>query len=270
MYLSDFHIHSNFSDGKMSIPALVDYFGQRNFGAIAITDHFCEQKTVIGKASSYLGVTLTSATFPIYQEILKSEAERAWEQYEMVLIPGVEITKNSISNHRSAHFLVLGNLNGVDPNKDISEMSDVARSNGALIIAAHPVSTQKIEKQTYHLWDRREELANKVDAWEVASGPYLFDCVKSSGLPMVANSDFHSPKNMTSWKTLLGCEKRIDSILESIKRQKLDFHFYREETKNVFHNLFLPYPLESQLDYPGLGNSVGSAALSFQMPFTAR
>ncbi|NBT59130.1 UDP-N-acetylglucosamine--LPS N-acetylglucosamine transferase, partial [bacterium] len=93
MYLADFHLHSNFSDGKLSIPALVDYFGSRGFGAIAITDHFCEQTSLIGKAASYLGVTLTQATFPLYRELLKSEKERAWEQFGMCLIPGVEITK---------------------------------------------------------------------------------------------------------------------------------------------------------------------------------
>jgi len=229
MFLADFHLHSNFSDGKLSIPALVDYFGQRGFGAIAITDHFCEQRTLIGKTSSYLGVTLTHATFPIYREILKSEAERAWDQYGMCVIPGAEITKNSISNHRSAHFLVLGTLEGIDPNQDISEMSQTVRERGGVIIAAHPVSTRKMEKQTYHLWDRRYELRDKVDAWEVASGPYWFQEVEASGLPLIANSDFHSFHNMTSWKTLLKCEKRPEPILDSIRKQKLEFSFYREE-----------------------------------------
>lgn len=254
----------------MSIPSLVDYFGKRKFGAIAITDHFCEQVSLIGKASSYLGVTLTQATFPIYREILKSEAERAWDQYQMVVIPGVEITKNSISNHRSAHFLILGNLDGIDPNKDISEMSDISRSNGALVIAAHPVSTQKIEKQTYHLWDRREELATKVDAWEVASGPYLFDCVKKSGLPMVANSDFHSPKNMTSWKTLLNCEKRQEVIIESIKKQKLDFHFYREEAQHGFYPSYLSDFVGTQLEHPLNWHSSGVSSLSLPMQSVSR
>lgn len=265
MFLTDFHLHSNFSDGKLSIPTLVDYFGKRNFGAIAITDHFCEQLSLIGKASSYLGVTLTQATFPIYREILKSEAERAWEQYQMILVPGVEVTKNSISNHRSAHFLILGNLDGIDPNKDISEMSDIARSNGALVIAAHPVSTQKLEKQTYHLWDRREELSTKVDAWEVASGPYLFDCVKRSGLPMIANSDFHSPKNMTSWKTLLKCERRQEAIFESIKKQKLDFHFYREESQHGVFPSYLSSPVDAQLGYPANWHASGVSSLSISM-----
>lgn len=254
MYLADFHLHSNFSDGKLSIPNLVDYFGNRGFGAIAITDHFCEQTSLIGKAASYLGVTLTSATFPLYRALLKSEQERAWEQYGMCLIPGVEITKNSVSNHRSAHFLILGNLDSIDPNEDISEISDRVRPHGSIVIAAHPVSTQKLEKQTFHLWDRRDELSSKVDAWEVASGPYLFDEVRYSGLPMIANSDFHSEKNMTSWKTVLTCEKKIEAILESIKKQKLDFKFYREEQKRESFLSSPPWHLGAQLGHYGVGN----------------
>lgn len=254
MYLCDFHLHSNFSDGKLSIPDLVDYFGKRGFGAIAITDHYCEQTSLIGRASSYLGVTLTAATFPLYQAILQSEKERAWEQYGMCLIPGVEITKNSISNHRSAHFLVLGTLEGIDANLDISEMSLRARSQGGIVIAAHPVSTQKFEKQTFHLWDRREELRSQVDAWEVASGPYLFSEVKNSGLPMIANSDFHSEKNMTSWKTLLKAEKHQEAILQAIKQQELEFYFYKEQSFSHVAHRSLSHALDFQLDFAGMGH----------------
>lgn len=106
MFLADFHIHSTFSDGKLAIPEIVDLYGSLGFGAIAITDHLCENATLIGKASAYLRCTLTEASFPLYRELLKTEAERAWDQYRMVVIPGVELTKNSVSNHRSVQILV--------------------------------------------------------------------------------------------------------------------------------------------------------------------
>ena len=184
MFLADFHIHSNFSDGTLSIPEIVDYFGSREFGAIAITDHLCENGSLLGKASAYLGCTLTDATFPLYKEILKSEAERAWDQYRMVLIPGVEFTKNSVSNHRSAHVLALGMTDFISANLEITKLIHEVHKQEGLAVAAHPVWTQKVEKQTFHLWSRREELATLFDAWEVASGPYLFEKVKDSGLPM--------------------------------------------------------------------------------------
>lgn len=43
--LADFHMHSNLSDGSLPIRQLVDLYGGMGFGAIAITDHLCEQKT---------------------------------------------------------------------------------------------------------------------------------------------------------------------------------------------------------------------------------
>lgn len=228
MFLADFHIHSNFSDGNLSIPEIVDYFGSREFGAIAITDHLCESETWLGKASSYLGCTLTPATFPLYREILRTEAERAWDQYRMVLIPGVEFTKNTVSNHRSAHVLALGITEYISPNLEITELIHEIHKHGGLAVAAHPVWTQRLEKQTFHLWSRKEELASLFDAWEVASGTVIFDKVKSSGLPMLANSDFHRVPHMTSWKTALQCEKMTEPILRAIKKQELQFHFYRE------------------------------------------
>lgn len=232
MFMADFHLHSSFSDGKLSIPELVDLFGQRGFGAIAITDHLCENRSVIGKAAAYLGRSLTPASFPLYREILRSEAERAYRKYRMIVIPGFELTKNSVSNHRSAHVLALGVDEFIEANEDVSALARKIRSAGGLSIAAHPVSTRKVEKQTYHLWDRRDELAPLFDAWEVASGPYLFSEVLASKLPKIASSDLHRPSQISSWKTVLHCEKTQEAILDAIRRQQVSFTFYQEDNLN--------------------------------------
>lgn len=233
MFLADFHIHSTFSDGKLTIPELVDLYGSLGFGAISITDHLCESGTIIGRAAFYIGNTLTRASFPLYSEILRSEAERAWDRYRMVVIPGFELTKNTVNNHRSAHLLGLGISEFVPADGDPIDLARAVRAQGAVAIAAHPVSTRKMEKQTYHLWNRRAELASELDAWEVASGPYLFDEVLKSGLPMIANSDLHARKQMRSWKTLLDCEKHPEAILEAIRKQRLSFTFFEwAEEKN--------------------------------------
>jgi predicted metal-dependent phosphoesterase TrpH len=234
MFLADFHMHSTFSDGQLSIPELVDLYGQRGFGAIAITDHLCERKTIIGKAAGVLNRTLTPASFPLYLEIIRSEAERAWRLYKMVLIPGYELTKNSVSNYRSAHMLGLGVSKFVEADGDVLNLARAIRAQGALAIAAHPVATRKVEKQTYHIWDRREELATELDAWEVASGPYLFDEVANSNLPKIASSDLHAPWQLTSWKTVLHCERRAEAVLEAIKKQEVSFHFYAEEPQHEY------------------------------------
>jgi predicted metal-dependent phosphoesterase TrpH len=242
MMLADFHVHSNFSDGKMTIPDVIDMYGKRGFGAIAITDHVGESRTVIGKAAGHLGLCLTQATFPLYLEILKSEAERAWDMYRMVVIPGVELSKNSISNHRSAHILALGINEFISADGDVADLARDIREAGCVSIAAHPVDSGKLEKQTYHLWNRREELAQAFDAWEVASGDRLFPEVLNSSLPKIASSDLHIARQMTSWKTVLECERHPEAVLDAIKKQEVGFRFYRDthhDTSNsIIHSDF--------------------------------
>ena len=228
MLLSDLHVHSTFSDGKLSIPDVVDFYGERGFDCIAITDHLSDT-AVIGKAARYLNMTLTEANFPLYMEIVRSEAERAWQKYRMVVIPGYELTKNSILNHRSAHILALGVDRFLSADADVKDLARSVRSTGALAVAAHPVHTRKMEKQTYHLWDRREELAQEFDAWEVASGPHLFPEVLASGLPMIATSDFHRPEQINAYKTLIEAERHPEAILEAIRQQRVSFRFYQED-----------------------------------------
>jgi predicted metal-dependent phosphoesterase TrpH len=228
MFLADFHLHTNQSDGKLSLSELIDLCGQRGFGAIAVTDHLCERKSVLGKAARYLGCSLTEETFQPHMEEIAEEADRAWRQYRMRVLPGFEITKNSVSNHRSAHVLALGISTYIDPNLEIPELCRAIRAAGGLAIAAHPVSTRRMEKQTYHLWDRRHELAQEFDVWEVASGPHLFPEVLHSGLPMIANSDLHLPGQISSWKTVLHCERHPEAILEAIRRQDVQFSFYQD------------------------------------------
>lgn len=234
MLLTDLHIHSNFSDGRHSIPEIVDFYGKRGFKVIAITDHLCDRQSLLGRAAHLLNRSLTEANFPLYLNILKSEAVRALKTYGMLVIPGYEITLNTVSNSRSAHLLVLGYEKLIRVDQDITRMLKEIRSAGALSIAAHPVSTRKLEKQTYFLWDRREELAPLFDAWEVASGPHMFTEVLMSGLPMIANSDLHHFKQMKSWKSLLNCQLSRESVFEAIRKQNLSFTFFDEE--NCYEN----------------------------------
>ena len=231
-YLADLHIHSTFSDGKLSIPEIVDFYGPRGFGAIAITDHLCETESLGGIAARFIGHTLTPGIFPLYLEMIRTEAARAVEQYNMILIPGFELSKNNLLNDRSAHIVGLGVDRFIHADADVRDLCRAIRAQGALAIAAHPVSTRKIEKQTYHLWNRRKELAQELDAWEVASGPYLFSEVWKSGLPMIATSDLHVPRQIQAWKTVFSCERHPEAILQAIRKQDLEYKFYRENLRH--------------------------------------
>ncbi len=229
MFLADLHVHTNWSDGTLSLREVVDLYGERGFGAIAVTDHLCEEKTFLGRAARLLGRTLTRSTLPAYYKELREEAARAFDQYGMILLPGLELTKNSLSAKDSAHILAIGRETATPADLDVADAARLIRAEGALAIAAHPVHTRRVEPQTYAIWSRRHELATAFDAWEVASGPYFFDEVAASRLPKIASSDLHHRRQITSWKTELDCELHPEAILDAVRRQEVRFRFYSAE-----------------------------------------
>ena len=70
-HLIDLHIHSNFSDGKLSVPEIVDLYGQKGFSAIAITDHLADSKTLTGYVTHQLKLSLSEERMPQYLELLE-------------------------------------------------------------------------------------------------------------------------------------------------------------------------------------------------------
>jgi histidinol phosphatase-like PHP family hydrolase len=76
MIMADLHVHSTFSDGKLTVSELVDFYGERGFGCIAITDHICEQKSFLGLAAGALKFTLTPDSFPQYLETVHEADDR--------------------------------------------------------------------------------------------------------------------------------------------------------------------------------------------------
>lgn len=227
MLLCDFHIHTNWSDGKHSIKEIVSLYGERGFRAIAITDHACERANLLGKAAHWTRKTLTQEFFDQYIAEIEIEAYRAKKEYNMIVVPGVEITKNNFRSIRSAHVLGLGVRQWIDPDQDIETILKSIRTQGGVSVAAHPVFTlDPTYLPTLQLWNARNELSSLVDAWEVASGPHLFKSVFDSGLPMIANSDLHHRKQIRSWKTIVHSAPQENAVLRKLKDQDLSFVFY--------------------------------------------
>lgn len=220
----DLHIHTTFSDGKFSVDEIVDFYGRRGFGAIAITDHLCETNNLVGKVSHQLNYSLTRLSFDYYMETIERAGKRALGKYNMRVIPGYEITKNSFINHRSAHMLILGTQEFIDPNQSIDKILEEATRLKAFKIAAHPFFTGDFEFQTFHLWSRRDELQTKIDAWEVNYRKNICSDVLKSGLPLIASSDFHHALHAVSWKTKLYCANEQTDIFNAIRYQHLDFY----------------------------------------------
>lgn len=221
MFITDLNVHSNFSDGKLSIPELVDLYGKRGFGAIAITDLLCESKSILGRAAVYMNRTLTPAVFPLYMEILRSEAKRAKAEYDMVVLPGYELTKNSVINQRSARMLGIGIHKFTSADADARAIAASVRAQGGVTIA----------EPTGELWARKHELTSSFDAWDAASqrSRALSEAVLESGLPKIAARCMKSALPQSSWKTVFSCARSAEAILKAIRNQDLSFTFYAEE-----------------------------------------
>lgn len=220
MLLCDFHIHTKYSDGSLELRKAIDIFGQAGFDAIAITDHVVNGDNSIGKLANHFRLSVNEHNFKEYLSRIKEEAERAWKKYEMLVIPGVEISKNYISPERSAHILIIDIKEYISASMDYEKIFLEAKRQDALIIACHPHNTSDVGRDTLFLWNNRDKYARYIDAWEIANRDDVFNVISLKKYPYVANSDFHKARHLYSWKTLLNCEKNIDSIKKCIRHNR--------------------------------------------------
>jgi predicted metal-dependent phosphoesterase TrpH len=205
----------------LDLPRVIDIYGQSGFDVISVTDHVVNGDNSLGKIANRFRLSLTEGNFEEYLSVIQAEADRAWYKYEMLVIPGVEITKNFISADKSAHILVLGIKRFISACWEYEKIFLEAKKQKALIIACHPHHSYDIrDKDTLYLWKNRKKYSKYIDAWEIANRDDVFNVVSVKKLPYIANSDFHKIRHLYSWKTLLNCEKNFDSVKHCIKHNR--------------------------------------------------
>jgi 3',5'-nucleoside bisphosphate phosphatase len=224
--LCDFHIHTEWSDGSLSVAEVVDLYGQTGkFDVIAITDHVLMKKDLLARAGriATLGrrnFGVREADFDAYLGDVRLHAERAMKQYGMLVIAGAEITQNRLRGSKNSHIIALDVNKYISADQPADDILRAIRRQNALSIACHPHhrTTRRIEISTCYLWDHRDELSDLVDVWEAANRDDLFSVTSLKHFPYVANSDFHKPKHLYSWKTLLRCEKTWPAVKQALRR----------------------------------------------------
>jgi processive 1,2-diacylglycerol beta-glucosyltransferase len=210
MLLCDFHIHSNYSDGKLSVPEIIDFYGEHGFDCICITDHLADPRRLIGKLSELANFTLGQEQVGEYFAVIERERQRAWRRYKMLVMTGIEFNKDGYTRKTSAHLLGIDLKSPIDASLEIPELIAQIHAQGGLAVASHPhIMKSEWGKNTLYLWENQEKYAPLLDAWEIANRNNIFNDVGLKRLPFIANSDFHKPKHIYSWKTLIYCEKRI-------------------------------------------------------------
>ena len=228
--LCDFHIHTTFSDGEMKLKEVIDLYGINGFDVIAITDHVfdtqCSHSLNMIRKGAYVG------NFDRYFWAIKKVSSYAREKYDLLILPGIEVTNNKVG----FHILGLDIKKTIDANLSAKEVIEEIHRQEGLAIACHPYykiselqNLQKIEETTLYLWENRERYLDVIDAWEIANRDDLFSIVGLSKLPFLANSDLHEKKHIYSWKTQVFASKDPESIKKAIKEQKVSLTLFRDE-----------------------------------------
>ena len=223
--LCDFHVHTTWSDGRLSIREVVDLYGRTGrFDVIAITDHILMRRDLLGRAGrlASLGLrhfSVTEDRFDAYMADIAAEAERAKRLYDLLVIPGAEVTQNHIRSKNNSHIVALNLREYISADQPAEDILKEIRRQGAFSIACHPHhrTTRRIEIGTCYLWEHRKRLVELVDVWEAANRDDLFSVTSLKHYPYVANSDFHKAKHLYSWKTLLKCEKSWEAIAATLR-----------------------------------------------------
>jgi predicted metal-dependent phosphoesterase TrpH len=223
--LCDFHVHTHWSDGKLSVAEVVDLYGSTGkFDVIAITDHILMKNDLLARAGrlATLGrraFGVREQDFDLYLDDIRAEGRRALKQYGMLVVPGAEITQNRLRGRKNSHIIALGIQKYVSADQSADDILKEIRRQGALSVACHPHhrTTRRLEISTCYLWEHRERLAGLVDVWEAANRDDLFSVTSLKHYPYVANSDFHKPKHLYSWKTLVRAEKDWASVSRALR-----------------------------------------------------
>ena len=122
--LCDFHVHTRWSDGRLSIREVVDLYGRtERFDVIAITDHILRKNDVLAKAARVATFgrrrySVMQSSFAEYLGEIAEESERAKRLYGMLVLPGAEITKNHVRAKKNAHIIALGTREYISADED--------------------------------------------------------------------------------------------------------------------------------------------------------
>ena len=213
--LCELHAHTRWSDGALTVPELVDLYGRNGFDVLCVTDHVNRSDDPWLPADAPLrGVH--AGNHADYRAEIEAQAERARREYDLLLLPGLELTYNDLDPYVAAHAVAVGCRAFVSVDEGIDLALRAARGEGAALVAAHPYlagSSSHPGRVTMRFARDVRALGPLVDRWELFNRYDLFGWVAERGLPAVANGDFHVPAHLHGWKTLLPCAKNEAAVL---------------------------------------------------------
>jgi len=217
--LCELHAHTTWSDGAYELSELVDLYGSQGFDVLVVTDHaLCSDDPWLVEHPN--GARVDAGNHAAYLEAVEAEAERARALYDLLLLPGLELTYNDPDPDLAAHAVAVGLRTFVSLDRGLSAALKTARSRGAALIAAHPHADEEDAvpgRTTRRFFREREELGELVDRFELFNRREVFRWVANAGLPAVASGDFHRLEHLSTWKTLLPCAKEERAVVDYLR-----------------------------------------------------
>jgi predicted metal-dependent phosphoesterase TrpH len=217
--LCELHAHTTWSDGTLELAALVDLYGANGFDVLVVTDHALRSDDP-WSAENPDGAWVGADNHDAYLQAIQAESERARALYDLVVVPGLELTYNHLEPELAGHAVAIGLRSFISVEHGLADAMREARAAGAAIVAAHPHGNEsdRIPGRTTR-WFHREWrlLGGLIDRFELFNRRDVFGWVANEGLPAIASGDFHHPEHLSSWKTLLPCEKSEASVISYLR-----------------------------------------------------
>jgi signal transduction histidine kinase/predicted metal-dependent phosphoesterase TrpH len=216
----------------MPVEEIATMYGEAGFDVIAITDHLFDTQSPRGLELYEERKSIQDVE--TYFCKVKEVSRWAKESYDLLIIPGLEIC-NLLQDY---HILGIDLNAAVNPNQGAEGVIEEIHRQGGLAVASHPPlklsyflngDRESIQRHPLHLWKHKERYADKIDAWEIANREDLFGIVGLERFPYIANSDFHKPHHITSWKSMIYAEKEKEALKKAIIDKKVALLFFGDQ-----------------------------------------
>jgi predicted metal-dependent phosphoesterase TrpH len=103
--------------------------------------------------------------------------------------------------------------------RGLVEALEAAHEQGAAVIAAHPYAGDDATplRATRRFWTDRGTLGELIHRYELFNRREVFSWVAEEELPPVATGDFHRSEHLSSWKTLLPCDRDPEAVVAHLR-----------------------------------------------------
>jgi PHP domain len=214
--LCELHPHTRWSDGAHSIRELVDLYGQNGFDVLCITDHLVRVPEGVPRPP----VEITAESYGWYMEAIETEADRGRLLYDLLVLPGLELTYEDDDPCRAGHAVAVGLQQLVDLEAGLDAALEASRDAGAALIGAHPYRPDQASgslRRTCRWAAEPEESSRLLDRFELFNRHELFGWIAEERLPAVATGDFHRGEHLHTWKTILPCGKEEEAVIDYLR-----------------------------------------------------